>query len=383
MKILVNIARIVVGLLFIFSGLVKANDPLGLSYKMQEFFEIWGMTKFNDTTLWLSVLMNAFEIIAGFTILLGWWTRLFTWLLLLLIIFFTFLTGYTYYTGKPHNCGCFGDCLPISSGTSFSKDVVLTILILFLFFARKHITPLFGVRGRSNGTAAAVRGRGNTTSALVMVLVVIAAFGFQWYTLRYLPIVDCLPFKKGNNITRKMMNPPGSVPDSFAIRFMYEKGGKKFEFSPADFPADLGTYNYVSRVDKLIREGNAEPPIKGFALTGLSGEDSTTVVLDQPEALILFLPDFSVSMKDWAPAFTGIWNKATGKGVPVYVIASSKETAKVEFAPFAFAGVQVFSCDNTTIRTAARTNPCLYLLRKGTVIAKEGHHRFDRILGIL
>lgn len=125
MKYAVHTARVLVGLLFIFSGLVKANDPLGLSYKMEEFFEIWGMTKFNDWTLLMSVLMNAFEIIAGFAILIGWRIKLFTWLLLLLILFFTFLTGYTYITGMPKNCGCFGDCLPISSKTSFLKMLCL------------------------------------------------------------------------------------------------------------------------------------------------------------------------------------------------------------------------------------------------------------------
>ncbi len=146
MKYAVHTARVLVGLLFIFSGLVKANDPLGLSYKMEEFFEIWGMTKFNDWTLLMSVLMNAFEIIAGFAILIGWRIKLFTWLLLLLILFFTFLTGYTYITGMPKNCGCFGDCLPISSKTSFFKDVVLTILIGLLFWKQKLIKPILPVK---------------------------------------------------------------------------------------------------------------------------------------------------------------------------------------------------------------------------------------------
>src|SRR5437868_14624092 len=108
MKAAVTIARVIVGILFIFSGLIKANDPLGLSYKMQEFFEIWGTTGLNSWTLASSVLMNAFEIIAGFALLLGWRINLFSWLLLLLILFFTFLTGYTFVTGKPTNCGCFG-----------------------------------------------------------------------------------------------------------------------------------------------------------------------------------------------------------------------------------------------------------------------------------
>ena len=118
MKPAINIARVIVGLLFIFSGLVKANDPHGLSYKMQEYFEIWGVMQLYSITLIMSVFMNAFEIIAGFALLLGWRIRLFSWLLLLLILFFTFLTGYTYATGKPTNCGCFGDCLLITSKTS-------------------------------------------------------------------------------------------------------------------------------------------------------------------------------------------------------------------------------------------------------------------------
>src|SRR6187431_2370019 len=98
MKYIILILRIIVGLLFIFSGLIKANDPLGLSYKMQEFFEVWGMNSLHDFTLPLSVLMNAFEIIAGVAILVGWQMRLFSWLLLLLILFFTFLTGYAVLT---------------------------------------------------------------------------------------------------------------------------------------------------------------------------------------------------------------------------------------------------------------------------------------------
>ncbi|HQZ50141.1 MAG TPA: DoxX family membrane protein, partial [Chitinophagaceae bacterium] len=141
MKIAVTVIRIIVGLLFVFSGLVKANDPLGLSYKMQEFFEIWNLHQFNSWTLLMSVLMNAFEIIAGTALIVGWRIKLFSWLLLLLIVFFTFLTGYTYITGMPKNCGCFGDCLPISSKTSFLKDVALTIMIVFLFWKQKYIKP--------------------------------------------------------------------------------------------------------------------------------------------------------------------------------------------------------------------------------------------------
>src|SRR5579863_9345420 len=142
MKILVNIARVIVGVLFIFSGLVKANDPLGLSYKMQEFFEVWKFHWLDNYTLAFSLIMIVFEIIAGVAILLGWRMRLFSWLLLLLIIFFSFLTGYAYLSGKVRECGCFGDCIPLTAGQSFSKDLVLFVLILFLFVNQRKIRPL-------------------------------------------------------------------------------------------------------------------------------------------------------------------------------------------------------------------------------------------------
>src|SRR5215467_3725298 len=139
MRILLTITRIIVGLLFIFSGLIKANDPLGLSYKMQEFFEAWNWYAFNNYTLALSLIMNVFEVLAGLAVIIGWRMQLFSWLLLLLIIFFAFLTGYALFSGKIKTCGCFGDCLPLTPAQSFTKDLVLFILILILFVNRRKI----------------------------------------------------------------------------------------------------------------------------------------------------------------------------------------------------------------------------------------------------
>ncbi len=364
MKILVNLVRVIVGLLFIFSGLVKAIDPLGLSYKMQEFFELWGMTQFNEHTLWLSVVMIAFEIIAGVALLLGWQMKLFSWLLLLLILFFTFLTGYAYLSGKFKNCGCFGDCIPITPLTSFLKDIVLAVLIFFLFANKKKIQPLF---------------KGKAT-AILMLLATLFSFGIQWYALSYLPPVDCLPYKKGNNITEKMKIPAGAVPDSFAIRFVYEKGGKQFEFAPSDLPADLDSYNYVSRTDKLIRKGNAEPPIKGFSLSGITDEDSTSIVLSQPYAVILFCEDFSTPFSAWKDDFAKLHAAAKAKNFSVYAVTNRMDEAIKNFAGTSFADVPLFKCDYTAIRTAARTNPTVYLLKEGTILDKQSYKRMDKIM---
>ena len=366
MKTIVNIVRIIVGVLFIFSGLVKANDPLGLSYKMQEFFEVWGVHDFNSLTLLMSVLMNAFEIIAGFALLLGWRIKLFSWLLLVLIVFFTFLTGYTYITGTPKNCGCFGDCLPITSKVSFLKDVALTLLILFLVWKQKHIRPLFSEK----------------ITTIAMLGITILSFLFQWYTLTYLPVIDCLPFKKGNSISEKMKMPANAVPDSTVITFIYKKGGKEVEFTADKFPADFSatTYEFVKRYDKVIRKGkNNEPPIKGFALSGDSNVDSTQFVLAQPSAILLFIEKFSEAGTGWKNKFSDIYAAAKAKNIPSYIITAEPGNAPAAVNGTAFADVQVFKCDFKAIETAARSNPCIYYLQKGIVMNKYSGKTMQRI----
>lgn len=370
MKITVHIARVIVALLFIFSGLVKANDPLGLSYKMQEFFDLWGMTKFNSWTLLLSVLMNAFEIIAGFALLLGWRIQLFSRLLLLLIIFFTFLTGYAYLSGKFRSCGCFGDCLPITPKTSFLKDIFLLVLIGFLYWKQKLIAPVFSQKLTTAG----------------MLLITVLSFGMQWYALSYLPFVDCLPYKKGNNITEKMQMPADAVPDSTVITFIYEKGGQQVEFTADKFPADFNstTYKLIKRYDKLIRAGkNNQPPIAGFHLSGVTNEDSTTAILEQPYAVLLFCEDFSVPFSKWEKTFSGLYAAAKAKNIPAYLVTTQPDIAVKMLAGTSFSGIQVLKCDNTAIRTAARTNPCVFVLQKGTILGKWSRHHFTAATKLL
>ncbi len=362
-----QISRILVGLLFIFSGLVKANDPLGLSYKMQEFFELWGMSGFNFWTLPLSIFMNAFEIIAGFALLLGWQIRFFSWMLLLLIIFFTFLTGYAYLSGKFTNCGCFGDCIPITPKISFLKDVILLVLIVFLFWHRDKIKPVFS----------------NRTNLILVGIVAVLSFGLQWCTLTRLPLVDCLPFKKGNNIPQKMQIPAGSRPDSFAIRFVYEKEGKQYEFDASELPADLASYKFIDRVDKLIRKGNAEPPIKGFNLTGITKSDSTQAVLRMPYAVLLFCEDFSNTASGWKDDFAEVYAEANKRNIPSWIVTTQPDEAPHELKGTSFAGIPVFSCDYTALRTAARTNPCLYILKNGTVMGKWSRTEFGEAVEML
>lgn len=381
MRTAVNIARIIVGVLFIISGLVKANDPLGLSYKMQEFFDVWttdlaashfflkdaliGLFNFSNAhSLFLSIGMIVLEIMAGIALLIGWQRRFVTSLLLALILFFTFLTGYAYASGKFKNCGCFGDCLPISPLASFIKDLVLFGLILFLFFSRNYLQP--------------VASRKLQWRTLAFFLLI--SIGLQWYVLHYLPIADCLPFKKSANITEGMKPPPNAIPDSMAIQFVYERGGKKVEFMADNLPADLATYKFVERKDKLIRKGNAEPAIKGFALSGRTDVDSTNSVLALPNAVLYFYENGNGMPDVIKENLMTVYKAASAKHIPVYVVTTSLNRIQHRFEGESLPGLQFFKIDFTAFRTAARTNPCIYFLQNGTVKNKQSRYRTDKIL---
>jgi len=371
MKRLINIARIIVGILFIFSGLVKANDPLGLSYKMQEFFEVWGWSFLNDFSLSFSILMIAFEIIAGVAVLLGWRMKLFSWLLLLLIIFFTFLTGYAVLSGKIRTCGCFGDCIPLTATQSFTKDLILTALIVFIFIYRNQVQPLFTAK----------------TCGRILMLTVLFSFALQGYVFKHLPLVDCLPYKVGRNIQQQMKVPPGAVADSTVITFVYNKQGKQVEFTSDKFPDDFddSLYHFVKRYDKLIREGNAQPAIKDFVLTSLSGTDSTQAILEQKgAALFLFVKDKMDSRFETKEnqQLRLIIEYAKSKAIPLYLITNTREVAN-EYTLATKDMPVSFMCDAVAIKTAARANPTLYLLKDGTIQHKWAYADFSKAYEVI
>lgn len=361
MKTFLLIVRWTVGLLFIFSGLVKANDPLGLSYKMQEFFEVWGMHSLNDYTLAFALLMNVFEIVAGVAVIIGWRIKLFSWLLLLLIIFFTFLTGYALFSGKIKTCGCFGDCLPLTPAQSFGKDIFLLVLILILFFA-------------ANKIKSAVKPSG------AMVLLLLATVGTsygQYYVLQHLPFIDCLPYKKGNDLLEQMKTPANAVPDSFSIVFTYKRQGKQLEFDQANFPADFdSTYEYVDRKDKLIRKGNGlMAKITDFSLQTISGVDTTAAVLATPgKYLLLLVKDFDHTQA-WLSGFDKVKEAAAQKNLPILVV-----TADADNAQSVLPGQTILKCDATVLKTAARVTPTYVMMQAATVLSKTSPIDAEKLL---
>lgn len=369
MRIATRIIQVIVALLFIVSGLVKANDPLGLAYKMEEFFELWmdglrtghffartpliSLLDFlNHHTLFLAVTMITLEIVTGVGLLIGWMKKFVLYLLLALIIFFSFLTGYAYLSGKFTNCGCFGDCLPITPLTSFGKDIALLILILLLIAGQKYMQPVLSRR---------------MTTTIVTLSLALTLF-LQWYVLKFLPLVDCLPMKKGNNLAEQIKPPKNAIPSVYESRLVYQntKTGATKDMSQAEFNNSKiwedSTWKWKETKTKLISQGTDIPKLQNFSLKTLDGADSTESILNYPDYSVLYF----VNGNNKNLFEKRYWN-LKGKQFPVRVITSSPADFTSDTTGNNY---QVFIADGTVFRIAARVNPTIYLLKQGTIINK-------------
>jgi uncharacterized membrane protein YphA (DoxX/SURF4 family) len=368
MKLFVNISRVLVGCLFIFSGLVKAIDPLGLAYKMQEFFEVWAADGYFKSLMdWLhtyatgfSIFMIALEVVLGVALLIGWQKRLTTWLLLLLTLFFTFLTSYVLFSGKIRACGCFGDCIPLTPIQTFTKDIILTVLIFIILIGQKYIQPLFK----------------KVLGSIIVLLSLIAVLWLQFYVLKHLPIKDCLPYKIGNNILELRKAPKDATYDKFAYTYFYKKGNEEKDFEFGKQPDSTWVLNADKQPNKkLLVKGNGKVAlINDFSFTTENGNDTTEDILNQKgEYYLLLVKDIpNTYHTEWVNEFYTLYNKKKAAGIPSFVVTSASAAAVhglLNGAGGKF-DIPVFTCDGTAIKTAARVNPTLFLM-KGPVIQNK------------
>ncbi len=372
MKIAVTITRVLTGVLFIFSGLVKAIDPRGLAYKMQEFFEAWAhdgflptlMDRFSDHALAFSVVMISLEVIVGAALLFAWHKKLTTWILLLLILFFTFLTGYVLFTGHIRTCGCFGDCIPLTPLQTFSKDLLLLSMIVFLLINKKWILPI---------------ARPSITVAIILTSTILTLF-LQYYVLVHLPIIDCLPYKKGNDIAALRKMPLNAVPDKYEYAFVYMKEGKKQQFSVTALPDS--TWSFVERKQELIEKGkNNTPLINDFSFTTFSGNDTTESILSKSGVYyILYIKDVASHSGKWSNDQQLI-ARLIENNQPVFIVTSQRNEvmSKIEAMSFGDKAPLIFTCDGTAIKTAARANPVVYKMNGSLVEEKFSWTDFNKL----
>jgi uncharacterized membrane protein YphA (DoxX/SURF4 family) len=359
-NVILWILRIVVGVVFILSGISKIIDPHGLEYKMAEFCDVLGWSIFSGFELWLSVAMISFEIIAGFALLIGYRFKLFSFLLLLLTLFFTFLTAYALYakdaSGKNiiTECGCFGGCIKLTNTETFWKDVVLTIFILYIFVRRNYIKNIFG----------------NALGFISMLLVAVACIWIQNYVLKHGALKDCLPYKVGNNIPALMAKPAGCVDDEIDYKFIYKKGDITKEYGTNDLASLDSTWTYVDRKEVIIKEGNCHVEIKDFRIIAndSANTDITTDLMTNEKPVAMFIiNNVNTAYGEHIQDLKTLSDKCIANGIKVIGVSSSDVADVAAFIEKGDLKFEMAKLDGTVCKTIIRANSGLIFLNKGTV----------------
>lgn len=353
-NIITQFSRLFVGVLFIISGLIKLNDPVGFSYKLAEYFSepVFNMPFLEPFALGLAIFLVILEVVLGVMLLVGYKTKTTIWSLLLLIVFFTFLTFYSAYFDVVKDCGCFGDALHLTPWESFTKDVVLLFFILILFFNQKLIKPLFNIQ---------------KTNFTVYASVVLCAFMAVW-VLNHNPIKDFRPYKVGTNIEKAMEIPEGAPKSVVEMIFIYKVNGVDKEFTEKDLMNIPEGATFVDRKDKVITEGYV-PSIHDFTMTK-DDSDYKEELLKQPKLLIFVTYDLNLSNPDGLKKLEKLNQDARAKGYKVIGMTASGADVIEKTKKTYGINVDFYFCDATALKTIERANPSIVVLHNGTIVQK-------------
>ena len=362
MKIAVWISRILFGIVFIFSGFVKAIDPLGSTYKFQDYFLAFDAEWLFPLALPLAVLLSTLEFVVGVAVLLGLKMRWSAWAGLLFMVFFTPLTLYIALTDPVPDCGCFGDALIISNWDTFYKNVVILAASIIIFVYRNKVRPLWS----------------ETKDWYLIGLTTLLIVGLSLYCLRYLPIIDFRPWKVGNDINQQVVPTP-EVADIYLV-FENKETGETREYPVDDYPWNdpewMATWEYKDQRREIIQPYQ-EAPITNFEIQDEYGDDYTEAYISNPDyQFIVVAYDLTTTN---TRAFTRRINplaaEAEQAGYSLIVLTGSPYLTVEAFrhehqSPYPF-----YQSSEVALKTIIRSNPGLLLMKNGVVLDKWSFRR--------
>lgn len=349
-KVIDQFFRFFVGILFIFSGLIKINDPIGTSIKLKEYFEVFAtdfgsfFEIFVPHSLFIAVIVVVLEVLLGVALIINYRINLTAWFFLLLIVFFTFLTFYSAFFNKVTDCGCFGDAIPLTPWESFLKDVVLLVMILYIFFRRKHFKPLLA----------------DKTGNLIMIAALGINLFLAIYSIRHLPYIDFRPYKVGNNIP-ELMEPS----EPYRYKYIFEKDGETYEFS--EFPSDT-TYEYK---DLILLNPEAQPKITDYHIWTDEGDYTLETLIGNK--LIIIIYDVSKASTKHIDEIRNLISELP-PSVEALALTASNEAQFESFRHEYQLAIPYYFADMTVLEAIIRSNPGLWLLKEGTVMGKWHHN---------
>ena len=356
MKYIRTFSRILLGLTFMFSGFVKGVDPLGSVYKFNEYFDVFHLTWLSPFTLSLAIILCSLEFIIGYMLIAGIKPKFSTWAVFLFMVFFTGLTLYSYVYNPVSDCGCFGDAIKLTNGETFFKNLILLLLASILISTLKNAKPFFSPK---NEIRFLILGAG---------IILISSV----YSIRHLPIIDFLPWKKGNKISEQVL----STPEVSEITLVYKdkKTSELFEYTAKTLPyQDSVKWNSIEFVEqkKKIITPYKEAPIHDFVITDVDGEILTEKIMTY-EGYQFILVAYDLN-KTNQKAFKNINNFVTGcdtNSIPFIGLTGSVPELIDVFRHEVQAMFPFYMVDETALKSMIRSNPGLILIKDGEIIDK-------------
>lgn len=371
MRILVFICRFLVGFLFVFSGVIKANDTIGFSYKLAEYFTVFGIDFLIPLALFLSFGITIFEIFLGCLLISGKKIKFTSWSLLIMILFFTFLTFYSAYFNKVTDCGCFGDAIKLTPWESFTKDIILLFLIVIIFFNQILITPLADFSRK-------------ITIDRINWIILIFSVGFPFYTYNYLPVKDFRPYAVNKNIKEGMktcyeLGLPCT--EEVAIYLVKDKKtGDLLKMDSNEWLQAMDQYEFVNTTEDVhvITKGY-EPPIHDFSIE-FNGYDITDSILESRVVYLVVCYDINKVNDKNISLLNKLYENCKKDNITFLGISASSYTSISDFASKYNIMFDYAFADETTLKTIIRSNPGLIRLDSGEVTSKWHYNNFDDLI---
>ncbi len=359
LKTLTTLTKFFVGLLFIFSGLIKLNDPLGFSYKLEEYFEVFHITFLNPFAVSIAILLCALEVILGVFLLLGYFTEKVLQALFLLILFFTFLTFYSAYFDVVKTCGCFGDAIALTPWQSFTKDIILLLAIALLFYKRKQLPY-------------------KTQKTFVSIITVSLTLLLGFYTYSFLPIIDFLPYKVDANLPQLTKLPPNAKPDEYQILYTLQnlktKQSKTItdkEYIQTKIYEDKNWVLKTTSAPKLIKQGD-QVVIKDLNIYDAGGVSYTSEIIENPYYTLIAVAYNldNTNLKALGNINALAINALQDFNVRAILLTTSSAAQAKTFEKNNKLVLDIFYADAVPLKSMVRSNPGLLLLKNGVIINK-------------
>ena len=394
--ILRNLARIAAGLLFIFSGYVKAIDPMGSAIKFGEYFEAFGTHFLVSGALVFGIILALAELLVGLCFLFGLRMKQASWLALLFMIFMTGLTLVLAITDKVKDCGCFGDAIKLTNWQTFYKNLIILPVVAYIFAMRRKFTPVMC----------------SFAEWCTVASLAVACIALSLYTHQHLPLIDFMPYKVGVNLPEAMTRPEGAADDVYEITLIYEKDGKKEKFTMENYPAEDSTWTFVDSEAKLITAGYV-PPAQDFAISAFDGDayayyiyeqdgvqhrseympdDSVAVttveesghiqdmVLSHPGYLFFLIsPDVKTAANNKFEEINAIFDYAKDNQMRFMMLSGSSHEETLEYIASGQGKYKAYFTDETILKSMVRSNPGLILLKDGVILRKWNRNDFPSI----